>query len=84
MVDDKQRKKSWSDWQWYAMIIVNAKPYLRGLNRTGCQNLLLAFVTTARLQTRLYGNGQQVGHQYVEKALHHVAQTLQLAGYDDP
>jgi hypothetical protein len=44
--------------------------------------LLIAFA--ARVRTGLYGKGPQVGHQSAEKALRHVAQTLQLAGYDNP
>jgi hypothetical protein len=77
-VDDKERSKSW---RCYA-IAASADPYLRGLDRSGKQNLLIAFA--ARVRTGLYGKGRQVGHQSVEKALRHVAQTLQLAGYDDP
>jgi hypothetical protein len=80
-VDDKERSKSWQDWRRYA-IAASADPYLRGLDRSGKQNLLIAFA--ARVRTGLYGKGRQVGHQSVEKALRHVAQTLQLAGYDDP
>jgi hypothetical protein len=43
----------------------------------------LAFV--ARVHTGIYKGAVQVGSQSVEKALrHHVAQTLLLAGYDNP
>jgi hypothetical protein len=80
-VDDKERKKSWADWQRYA-VGSNTSPYLQGLDRPARQNLLIAFAS--RVRTGLFGKGQQVGHQSVEKALRHVAQTLQLAGYDDP
>jgi hypothetical protein len=51
---------------------------LRGLDKSGRQNLLLAFA--ARVHTGIYGKGWQVGHQLVKKALYHVAQTLQLVG----
>jgi hypothetical protein len=33
MVDDKQRKKSWADWQRYAEA-ANAEPYLWGLDKS--------------------------------------------------
>jgi hypothetical protein len=46
------------------------------------QNVLLAFA--AQVRTGIFGKGQQNGHQLVEKALQHVAQTLQLGGYDEP
>jgi hypothetical protein len=46
------------------------------------QTYFLAFA--ARVRTGVFGNAVQVGHQTVEKALRHVAQTLLLAGYDDP
>jgi hypothetical protein len=80
-VDDKDRKKSWADWQRYA-VGSNTSPYLQGLTRPERTNLLIAFATWVR--TGLYGKGEQVGHQSVEKASRHVAQTLQLAGFDDP
>jgi hypothetical protein len=80
-VDDKERGKHWEDWTRYALG-ANQSPYFLGMDRPDRQNLLLAFA--ARVRTGLYGKGQQVGHQSVEKALRHVAQTLQLAGYDDP
>jgi hypothetical protein len=81
MVDDKERQTSWANWQRYSTG-ANANPYFQGLDRPGRQNLLLAFA--ARVRTGVFGKGQQVGHQSVEKALRHMAQTLQLAGYDDP
>jgi hypothetical protein len=80
-VDDKDRAKHWEDWRRYALG-ASTDPYFRGVERADRQNLLLAFA--ARVRTGLYGKGRQVGHQSVEKALRHVAQTLQLAGYDDP
>ena len=46
------------------------------------QEYLLAFA--ARVRTGIFGRAVQVGYQSVEKALRHVAQTLVLAGYDDP
>jgi hypothetical protein len=46
------------------------------------QTYFLAFA--ARVCTGVLGNTVQVGHQTVEKALRHMAQTLLLAGYDDP
>jgi hypothetical protein len=80
-VDDKERIKNWDDWARYAGG-ANADPYLKTVGKPDRTNLLLAFA--ARVRTGLFGKGQQVGHQSVEKALRHVAQTLQLAGYDDP
>jgi hypothetical protein len=80
-VDDKERAKSWEDWARYARE-ASADPYLKGVGKPDRINLLLAFA--ARVRTGLFGKGKQVGHQSVEKALRHVAQTLQLAGYDDP
>jgi hypothetical protein len=80
-VDDTDRQRHWEDWRRYALG-ASADPYLRRIDRSDRQNLLLAFA--ARVRTGLYGQGRQVGHQSVEKALRHVAQTLQLAGYDDP
>jgi hypothetical protein len=80
-VDDKERIKSWDDWKRYAEG-ANASPYFLGMDKPSRQNLLLAFA--ARIRTGLFGKGKPVGHQSVEKALRHVAQTLQLAGYDDP
>jgi hypothetical protein len=52
------------------------------MEKPGWQTLLLAFA--AQVRFGLFGKGKPVGHQTVEKALRHVAQTLQLAGYDDP
>jgi hypothetical protein len=46
------------------------------------QSYLLAFA--ARVRTGVFGRAIQVVSQSVEKALRHVAQTLLLAGYDDP
>jgi hypothetical protein len=80
-VDDKERSKSWEDWARHASG-ASASPYLQTVDKPDRTNLLLAFA--ARVRTGIYGKGKQVGHQSVEKALRHVAQTLQLAGYDDP
>jgi hypothetical protein len=38
----------------------------------------------ARARSGVFGQAVQVGSQTVEKAIRHVAQTLCLAGYDDP
>jgi hypothetical protein len=46
------------------------------------QTYLLAFA--ARVRTVIYRQAVQVGSQSVETALRHVAQTLLLAGYNDP
>jgi hypothetical protein len=46
------------------------------------QNYFLAFA--ARVHSGILEKAIQVGHQSVERALHHVAQTLLLAGYNDP
>jgi hypothetical protein len=57
-VDDKERSKScWQDWWRYA-IAAQTDPYLRGLDRSGRQNVLLAFATW--VCTGLYGKAWQV------------------------
>jgi hypothetical protein len=76
----KEQAKSWEDWARYTRE-ANADPYLKTVGKPDCTKLLLA--SAARVRTGIYGKGKQVGHQSVEKALCHVAQTLQLAGYDD-
>jgi hypothetical protein len=55
---------------------------MRYLDKALRQTYLIAFA--ARVRTGIYGRAVQVGFQSVEKALRHVAQTLLLAGYDDP
>jgi hypothetical protein len=55
---------------------------MRYLDKPVRQTYLLAFA--ARVRTGIFGKAVQVGFQSVEKALRHVAQTLLLAGYDDP
>jgi hypothetical protein len=55
---------------------------MRYFNKALRQTYFLAFA--ARVRTGIYGRAVQVGSQSVEKALRHVAQTLLLAGYDDP
>ena len=80
-MDDPERIRSWGHWSSYATAC-RRDPYLRFESKAIKQNLLLAFAT--RVRTGLYGNQKQVGYQLVEKAIRHVGQTLQLAGYSDP
>jgi hypothetical protein len=48
------------------------------------QTCFLAFVAT-KVCTGIFGHAVRVGHQTVEKVLHHVGQTLLcLVGYHDP
>jgi hypothetical protein len=80
-VDDKARLAAWTNWTLYARQCC-IDPYMRYLTRSLKQTYLLAFA--ARVRTGIFGNASQVGSQSVEKALRHVAQTLILAGLDDP
>jgi hypothetical protein len=80
-VDDKARLAAWAHWTNYAAQ-AQIDPYLRYLHRSLQQTYLLAFA--ARVRTGIFGHAIQVGAQSVEKALRHVAQTLVLAGFDDP
>jgi hypothetical protein len=80
-VDDTARRAAWVHWSNYAAQ-ARIDPYLRYLPRPLKQTYLLAFA--ARVRTGIFGLALQVGAQSVEKALRHVAQTLVLAGFDDP
>jgi hypothetical protein len=80
-VDDKARIAAWGHWTDYAAQ-AQIDPYLRYMPRTLKQTYLLAFA--ARFRTGIFGHVVQVGAQSVEKALRHVAQTLVLAGFDNP
>lgn len=80
-MDQQAREKSWQDWLRYSSL-AGFDPWLRTQPKAIKQNLLLAFA--ARVRTGIFGLGKRVGFQSVEKALRHVAQTLVLAGYDDP
>ena len=80
-VDDEAQEKGFADWTSYARAC-NVDPWLRGYSKHSQQEYLLAFA--ARVRTGIFGRAVQVGYQSVEKALRHVAQTLVLAGYDDP
>jgi hypothetical protein len=80
-VDNKARLAAWAHWTSYAAQ-AQIDPYLRYLPRTLKQTYLLAYA--ARFRTGIFGHAIQVGAQSVEKALRHVAQTLVLAGFDDP
>jgi len=80
-LDDKERSKHFGDWKTYAGAC-NIDPWLRYHTKPSKQEYLLAFA--ARVRTGIFGNAIQVGHQTVEKALRHVAQTLVLAGFEDP
>jgi hypothetical protein len=80
-LDNVARAKSFNDWTNYARES-GADPWLRGYSKALKQEYLLSFA--ARVRTGIFGRAVQVGHQSVEKALRHVAQTILLAGYDDP
>jgi hypothetical protein len=80
-VDGEARRIAWTNWSRYAQQC-RIDPWMRYLDKVLQQTYLLAFA--ARVRTGLYGRAVQVGSQSVEKALRHVAQTLLLAGYDDP
>jgi hypothetical protein len=80
-VDDKARSASWHNWSIYAREC-QIDPWMRYQSKPSKQTYFLAFA--ARVRSGIFGNAIQVGHQTVEKALRHVAQTLLLAGYDDP
>jgi hypothetical protein len=80
-VDDTARSAAWRNWSRYSQEC-HIDPWLRFHSKPSKQTYLLAFA--ARVRSGIFGNAVQVGHQTVEKALRHVAQTLLLAGYDDP
>jgi hypothetical protein len=80
-VDDSKRATAFENWRRYAQAC-NLDPWMRGTPRYTQQEYLLAFA--ARVRTGLFGHGLQVGFQSVETALRHMAQTLVLAGYEDP
>jgi hypothetical protein len=80
-VDDQARRASWTNWTAYATQS-RFDPYMRYLSKHLKQTYLLAFA--ARVRTGIFGRAVPVGFQSVEKALRHVAQTLLLAGFDDP
>jgi hypothetical protein len=80
-VDDTARSAAWRNWSRYAQEC-QIDPWLRLHSKSSQQTYFLAFA--ARVRSGIFGNAVQVGHQTVEKALRHVAQTLLLAGYDDP
>jgi integrase len=80
-VDDQARTTAWHNWSTYAREC-GIDPWLRYHSKSSKQTYFLAFA--ARVRSGIFGNAVQVGHQTVEKAIRHVAQTLMLAGYDDP
>jgi hypothetical protein len=80
-VDDQARSTAWENWTNYARGC-RIDPWMRYHDKQSKQTYFLAFA--ARVRTGIFGKALQVGHQSVEKALRHVAQTLLLAGYDDP
>jgi hypothetical protein len=48
-VDDKERSKNWHDWRRYALSAsVDPYQYLYRLDRSGRQNLLIAFAAWVR------------------------------------
>ena len=80
-VDGEARRAAWTNWSRYAQQC-QIDPWMRYFNKALQQTYLLAF--PAQVRTGIYGRAVQVGSQTVEKALRHVAQTLLLAGFDDP
>jgi hypothetical protein len=81
-VDNEVRRTGWNNWATYAQQGGGVDPWLRTQSKSQKQAYLLAFA--ARVRTGIFGRAVQVGHQSVEKALRHVAQTLVMAGFDDP
>jgi hypothetical protein len=80
-VDDTACKTAFANWTRYCRAS-GADPWLRGDSKAVKQERLLSFA--ARVRTGIFGHAVQVGHQSVEKALRYVAQTIVLAGDDDP
>jgi hypothetical protein len=80
-VDDDVQRTGWNNWAAYARQC-GVDPWLREQSKVEKQSYLLAFA--ARVRTGIFGRAVQVGHQSVKKALRHVAQTLVMAGFDDP
>ncbi len=80
-MEQEVRKKAFADWTAYAEL-ARIDPWLRYHSKTSKQECLLSFA--ARVRTGIFGHAVQVGHQSVEKALRYVAQTLVMAGFDDP
>jgi hypothetical protein len=75
------RSTAWIHWTHYACKC-RIDPWMQYHSKQSQQTYCIAFA--ARVRTGIFGNASQVGHQSVEKVLRHVAQTLLLAGYDDP
>jgi hypothetical protein len=80
-MDQNEREKAFRDWATYAGEC-HFDPWLRSLSKASKQECLLSFA--ARVRTGIFGRAVQVGHQSVEKALRYVAQTLVMAGFEDP
>jgi hypothetical protein len=80
-VDDHAQSTAWSNWTAYACEC-RIDPWLQYHTKPSKQSYFLAFAT--RIRSGIFGKAVQVGHQSVEKAMRHVAQTLLLAGYKDP
>jgi hypothetical protein len=80
-VDGEARKLAWVNWSRYAQQC-RIDPWMRHFHKSLQQSYLLAFAS--RVRTGVFGRAIPVGFQSVEKALRHVAQTLVLAGFDDP
>jgi hypothetical protein len=80
-MDKADREKAFGDWSAYARAC-NIDPWLRYHSKASKQEYLLSFA--ARVRTGIFGRAIQVGHQSVEKALRYVAQTLVMAGFEDP
>jgi hypothetical protein len=81
IVDDQVRAKNWDGWLAFCSN-TRRGPYLINSDKPIQQQLLLSFA--ARVRRGHYGRGHTVQAQTPETALHHVAQTLVLAGYPDP
>ena len=79
-MDDEVQRTGWDNWAPFASGC-GVDPWLRAQSKSQKQAYLLAFA--ARVRTGIFGRAVQVGHQSVEKAFRHVAQTLVLAGFDD-
>eukprot|EP00978_Attheya_sp_CCMP212_P033345 scaffold134070_cov54-Attheya_sp.AAC.1 len=80
-VDESARATAWRNWKEFATEI-GRDPYLRAESKPLKQQALMGFA--ARVRTGIFGHKKQIGGQSVDTQLRLVAQTLVLAGYDDP
>jgi hypothetical protein len=88
-VDGEARWLAWINWLRYAQQC-QIDPWMNYFHQALKHTYLIAFATQVctgvfgQALQGVFGQALQVGFQSVEKALHHVVQTLLLARYDDP